>query len=153
MNEKTLQESAMRIERLGPLISERLMLIDMDATMRDAALGLSNPGIGLIVVHDSGGKAIGVISKSDLIRHLIDPSHASIASLMSQDIVACGPDDAIRAVWQTMVERRLQNMPVLSSDGKPIGVLDIRDAMNALFEQEEFEEQMLANYVAGVGYR
>jgi hypothetical protein len=34
-----------------------------------------------------------------------------------------------------------------------IGILDIRDAMKALYEQEELQEQLLANYVAGIGYQ
>lgn len=49
--------------------------------------------------------------------------------------------------------QRLQNMPVLGTDSKPLGVLDIRDALKVLFEQEEYQEQMLFNYVAGVGYQ
>jgi hypothetical protein len=32
-------------------------------------------------------------------------------------------------------------------------VLDIRDAMKALFEQEENQERLLANYIAGIGYQ
>ena len=52
-----------------------------------------------------------------------------------------------------MSARRLQNMPVLSADSKPIGVLDIRDALQALLEQEQYQEQLLVDYVSGVGYR
>jgi hypothetical protein len=52
-----------------------------------------------------------------------------------------------------MVAQRLQNMPVLGTDAKPLGVLDIRDALKALFEQEEYQEGLLSNYVAGVGYQ
>jgi hypothetical protein len=44
-------------------------------------------------------------------------------------------------------------MPVLGTDSKSLGVLDIRDALKVLFEQEEYQEQMLFNYVAGVGYQ
>ena len=52
-----------------------------------------------------------------------------------------------------MSARRLQNMPVLSTDLKPIGVLDIRDALQALLAQEQYQEQLLVDYVSGVGYR
>lgn len=44
-------------------------------------------------------------------------------------------------------------MPVLAVDRKPLGVLDIRDAMQVLFEHERFQEQMLFDYIAGIGYR
>jgi predicted transcriptional regulator len=72
---------------------------------------------------------------------------------MSRPIVCCRPSDEIYSVCQTMTARKLQNVPVLGADSKPLGVLDIRDAMQALFEQEQFQEQMLVNYIAGIGYR
>jgi len=54
---------------------------------------------------------------------------------------------------ETMVARRLQNMPVLYAHRKPVGILDIRDAMKVVLEQDELQEHMLADYIAGIGYR
>lgn len=144
----------MRIERLNTMTSARLMVIDVNATLETAALSLSNPGIGLAVVSGENGKATGVLSKSDLIRHLMDREpDASVVTLMSRNIVSCDPDDELLAAWQIMVAQRLQNMPVLGADSKPLGVLDIRDAMKVLFEQEQLQEHMLADYITGLGYR
>jgi CBS domain-containing protein len=145
----------MRIDMLHPVTSARLMVIHVDATVRSAALSLSNPGIGLVVVCHGSGEAAGVVSKSDLVRHLTDsgPAEAPVAALMSRPIVSCGPDDDVHSVWQTMSAQGLQNVPVLAADLRPLGILDIRDAMKALFEQEEIQEHMLANYIAGIGYQ
>lgn len=46
-----------------------------------------------------------------------------------------------------MAARNLQNVPVFDVRFKPLGILDIRDATRALFEQEEMLERMLFNYV------
>ncbi|MEQ1407392.1 CBS domain-containing protein [Neorhizobium sp. Rsf11] len=143
----------MRIEKLYPMTSARLMVIDVAATLQAAAVTLSNPGIGLAIVTARNGKAAGVLSKSDLVRHLTDSEQpATVEALMSRNIVSCSPVDDLQAAWQVMVENRLQNMPVLGSDVKPLGVLDIRDALKVLFEQEQLQEHMLANYIAGIGY-
>ena len=143
----------MRLEKLYPMTSARLMVIDVRATLQTAARTLSNSGIGLAVVGDNNGRAAGVLSKSDLIRHLADQQDkATIATLMSRRIVSCTPQDELHAAWQIMLDNRLQNMPVLSSDAKPLGVLDARDALKVLFEQEQLQEHMLANYIAGIGY-
>ncbi|CAH0250072.1 Arabinose 5-phosphate isomerase KdsD [Agrobacterium fabrum] len=143
----------MRIEKLYPMTSARLMMIDVAATLQVAALTLSNPGIGLAVVRGQGGKAAGVLSKSDLIRHMTDgEQEASVESLMSRNIVSCSPADELQTAWQVMVDNRVQNMPVLDADARPLGVLDMRDALKVLFEQEQLQEHMLANYIAGIGY-
>ncbi|RWB27267.1 MAG: CBS domain-containing protein [Mesorhizobium sp.] len=145
----------MFIEKLHALTSSRLAVVTRDATVHDAALSLSKPGIGLVVVCDTTGGLEGVLSKSDLIRHLSNPAAAPppASALMSKPVVICGPNDDVHDVWQTMVTRNLQNVPVIGDAAKPLGILDIRDAMKALFEEEELQERMLFNYVTGVGYR
>jgi CBS domain-containing protein len=145
----------MFVERLHALTSSRLAVVGRDATVQDAALPLSRPGVGLVLVCNATGSLEGVISKSDLIRHLSSPNHASppASALMSKAVITCGPKDDVREVWQTMAARSLQNVPVINDGAKPLGILDIRDAMKVLFEEEELQERMLFNYVTGVGYR
>jgi CBS domain-containing protein len=144
----------MRIDSLRVAISARLALVDLDATLQSAASTLSRPGIGMVVVCSDAGAA-GVLTKSDLVRHLATEgaADAPVALLMSRPIISCGPTDDVYSVWQTMTARKLQNVPVLGANLKPLGILDIRDAMQVLFEQEQFQEQMLVDYIAGVGYR
>jgi len=145
----------MLIEALRSVTSARLTMIAIDATLRSAASALSNPHIGILVVCDENSKAAGVVSKSDLVRHLSDAgtAYAPIAVLMSRNIRFCRPNDDLYATWQKMAAQSLQNMPVLSTDSMALGVLDIRDALNVLFEQEAQQERLLVNYIAGVGYQ
>ena len=144
----------MRIETLRPLTAARLVAITVDTSLRNAAVALSNPHIGLLVVCDEN-RAAGVVSKSDIVRHLTKAgvTEAPVVTLMSRNIISCHPEDGLYATWQDMGERDLQNMPVLDTNAKPIGVLDIRDALKALLEQEEYQERLLSSYVAGGGYQ
>lgn len=145
----------MLIDNLHAVTSSRLIMIDLNADLQTAAQWLSRPGVGLIVVCDGSGGAAGVLSKSDLVRHLAWPESPAppVSALMSRAIVSCTPGDDVHDVWQTMAARSLKNIPVVDAGAKPLGILDIRDAMKALFDQEEMEERMLSNYVAGIGYR
>ncbi len=144
----------MRIDNLGAATSARLAVVGVDATLQTAAFSLSRPGIGLVVVC-SDTSAAGVLTKSDLVRHLAAAgvADAPVALLMSRPFVSCEPDDDVYSVWQTMTARKLQNVPVLGANRKPLGILDIRDAMQALFEYEQFQERVLIDYIAGIGYR
>lgn len=150
-----LRVSQMRIEQLSSVTSPRLTVIGMEATLQAAARSLISPGTGLVVVCDASGRATGVLSKSDLIRHFAHHDHtdAPVATLMSRTVIACMPDDEVYAVWQTMAAQRLQNIPVIGADSIPLGILDVRDVMKALFEQEQFQERMMSNYIVGLGYQ
>jgi CBS domain-containing protein len=144
----------MRIDELHSVTVRRLQVIFDGATLEAAALAFSGAHIGLLIVCDKNGAAAGIVSKSDVIRHLAcDGPGAPVTSLMSRTIISCAPDDDLHDAWRLMVNRNLQNMPVLSTDSTPLGVLDIRDATKVLFEEEELQEHLLINYVAGVGYQ
>jgi CBS domain-containing protein len=148
-------EGALLIEMLHPLTSVRLAMIDIDAAPHEAALSFVRKGTGLIVVCHDSGQVAGVLSKSDLIRHLADPDlgATTVATLMTRQFVSCRPEDDVHSTWLLMSRRSLQNLPVLDADYRPLGVLDIRDAVKALYEQEELQEHMLADYIAGIGYQ
>ncbi len=145
----------MRIEHLGSIILGRLAIIGSDASLRSAALALATPRTGLVIVCHGDGGAAGVLSKSDLVRHLAqsEEPEPTVAALMTRDVISCRPHDDLHAVWQTMAARGLQNLPVLDAASRPIGTLDIRDAMQALFREEELQERMLTDYIAGIGYQ
>ena len=145
----------MFVENLYPVTSSRLAVVASDATLQSAAALLSRSDIGLLVVCSHRGCAEGVLSKSDLVRLFAGSASADspVSHAMSREIVTCRPQDEIHAAWQVMTARDLQNLPVVDAENGPIGILNIRDAMNALFAQEEMQERMLANYVNGCGYR
>ena len=145
----------MLVGQLSPMTSVRLTVVGVDAPLHEAAVSFLKPGIGLVVACRGNGLAAGVLSKSDLVRHMAaaQVGLANVSALMSSPFFSCTPDDDLHAIWETMSARSLQNVPVLDTDPRPIGVLDIRDAMKALFEQEELQEKLLANYIAGIGYQ
>lgn len=145
----------MRVEKLKPIITDRLAVIHVGANLRAAASTLSKPGIGLLVICNENGKAVGVLSKSDLVRHLARPNSQSdsIDALMSRSIIAYTLEDEVHTVWQQMSTQRLQNAPILGVDLTPFGILNIGDVMKALIEQDQFQESLLFNYIAGLGYQ
>jgi CBS domain-containing protein len=145
----------MRIDRLDGVTSPRLAVVAVDATLQAAAISLSRPGIGLAVVCHGDSQVVGVLSKADLVRHLASSGRpeAPVAELMSRPVVSCSPSDDVHEVWQMMTAQNLENVPVLDADLRPLGILNIRDAMKVLFEEEEFLEHALVNYISGVGYQ
>ena len=133
----------------------RFRTLDEKRSVRDAASAFADKQVGLLVVCGTSGETSGVVSKSDLVRHLAGSGNteAPIAEVMSRAVVFASPTSDLRQTWQLMAQRRLQNLPLLGASGRPVGTLDIRDALEAILSNEERQESELINYIAGNGYR
>ena len=72
---------------------------------------------------------------------------------MMRDVVTCRPGDWLDDIWSIMKSQELKNIPVVDQDFRPIGVLNARDALQALLKEVKDEETLLRDYVMCVGYR
>ena len=146
----------MFVEKLLPAAREKLVMISGDAPLIDAAK-LLRAGTDLVVVCAPSGVLAGVITKTDVvgqISHCQGTSCGTAASLvMTRDVILCHPADGLHDVWRRMKERGVKNLPITSDEGRPIGVLNARVALQLLLDESEDEELLLRDYVMGFGYR
>jgi CBS domain-containing protein len=144
------------VEQILTVARARLVTIAHDASLLDAAR-LLRAGTDLVVVCGAGGAVAGVITKSDVIAQISECEGAACgvaaALVMSADVLQCTPGEHLQDVWSKMKARNLKNVPVAGADGRPIGVLNARDALGALLREVKDEESLLRDYVMGVGYR
>jgi CBS domain-containing protein len=75
-----------------------------------------------------------------------------VASVMTRDVVCCHPGDRLQRAWELMKEKGFLHIPVVDSEGRPLGTLYARDALQALLGEVEYEEDLLRDYVMGIGY-
>lgn len=144
----------MFVRDIGEQLRARFKALDELSSIRVAADALANPLLGLVIVRGADERACGVVSKSDLVRHLAQAGRVElpVTEVMTRTVITASPADDLRETWQYMVRQRLQNLPVVGSDRKPVGTLDIRDALSAILKLEENQEEALINYIAGNGY-
>ncbi len=146
----------MIVNGLLPAARERLVVIGNDAPLIAAAALLRDLDKDIVVVRDPEGILVGVITKTDIVRQISRCQGAACmtaaSAVMTQAVVYCRPSDLLREVWMVMKERHLKNIPVLDHDSRPVGVLNARDALEALLEELQYEEVLLREYVSCVGY-
>ena len=145
-----------RVERILPAASKRLITLGDEAPLMDAAKLLREPGADLVVVCNADERMAGVISKTDIVRQISqgresEPATAA-STVMTRTVVSCRPGDLLHDVLATMKERRVKNVPVLDQDSRPIGLLNARDVLEALLEEVEHEETLLRDYVMSIGH-
>ncbi len=135
---------------------KRLRTTGADALLMDAAKALSTMYAELVVVCDADGKAVGVITKADVVRRITHcegaACRATAAAAMTREVVCCRPDDRLTDVWSAMKERGLRHIPVVDAQSRPIGIINARDALHALMTHVAREAELLRDYVMSVGY-
>ena len=146
----------MLVERILPAASKRLAVIGDDAPVIKAAGLLGNSHTNLVVVCNPAGAMVGVMSKTDIVRHIGHcEGHAcavAVSDVMVRNVVSCRARDWLHEVWSVMRERALQCVPVVDGDSRPLGILYARDALQALLTEVEDEEALLRDYVMSAGY-
>lgn len=151
-----LGNDLMFVEGMLPVAHKRLVTIGDDAPLIDAARLLGGLHADLVVVCSADQLVAGVITKTDVVRQisLCQGSGCTMAAstAMTRTVILCHPSDLLHDVWSIMKERSLKNIPVVGQDTRPMGVLNARDALEALLEEVEYEEVLLREYVMCVGY-
>ena len=77
----------------------------------------------------------------------------AVSAVMTTDVVVCSPRDWLNDVWSRMKIRGLKNVPIADDNARPVGLLNVRDALQHLLQEVENEEKLLRDYVMNVGYQ
>lgn len=146
----------MLVERVLPKARECLATIGHDAPVTMAADLMSKPDVNLLAVCDAEGRMVGVLTKTDIVGQIRTCTGCSctarVEGIMTTDVFSCRPGEWLHNVWSAMKQKGLQRIPVTDRQGRPIGILSARDALQALMTEVENEESLLRDYVMCVGF-
>ncbi|WP_210319322.1 CBS domain-containing protein [Aureimonas glaciei] len=133
------------------------MTIKDDAPLIEAARLLHGRSASLVVVLNVDGVMVGVITKSDVVGQISGCQGSSCMTaasvVMTRDVTFCHPHVLLRSVWERMRKSDLKHVPIVDRELRPLGVLNARQAVQALMEELGSEEELLREYVMGIGYR
>ncbi len=114
-----------------------------DMTVRAAATIMKERRVGAMMVVD-GGRLVGVFTERDALCRVVaegrDATTTTLAEVMTSNLRTVGPDAAFMSALELMHEGRFRHVPVVE-DGRPIGMVSVRDAMGP--ELESFVYEML----------
>ena len=145
------------VERVLPIAIQRLNTIQPGALLTDAAKLLCDTHKALLVVCNPDGVMVGIISKTDIVRQIAHCEGSRCTTpaeaVMTRDVTYCHPSDLLQNVLSIMKERGFVHIPIVDQESKPFGVLNVRDALQILLGEVEYDASFLRDYVMGVGYR
>jgi len=144
----------MFVEQMLSRASERLAIVDAGASLKDAASLMARPETDLVVVCRDGA-ITGVVTKTDIVAHISRGADlgAPIDTVMRRDVTTCRASDALGDVMQVMKARGHHRVPIVDDSQGPVGIVYARDALQCLLEEVEIDDDLLRDFISGVGYR
>jgi CBS domain-containing protein len=113
-------------------VSDDLICIAPDATLRQIAQRLAAEGVGALVVTD-GDRTVGIISERDVVRAVAsgrDLDTITAAELGTRRLITCRPDTTVQAAAALMMEYYVRHLLVEDRNGL-VGMVSARDLLGA----------------------
>ncbi|MDA5195114.1 CBS domain-containing protein [Govanella unica] len=122
-----------------------------DISVLEAVQELRKKRVGAMLVCDTAGAILGVLSERDIVRALADGGMTILAEpvhvLMTREVVSCTLTDSIDHVMMLMTDRRIRHVPVIDH-GKLAGLISIGDVVKQRIAETEMEAEAMKHYIA-----
>lgn len=118
------------------------------STVRNVMIELSRPGrrTGAVVLTNEPGRIVGIFTDSDLARlfeqrreHAVD---GPISDVMTVNPTTIAETDPLTEAVQLMSDRKISELPVVDSTGRPVGLIDITDVLDLVAAVEQQTESV-----------
>lgn len=112
---------------------DQVRIANDSATIREVFVTLSRPGrrTGAVMLVDADGRLSGLFTDSDLARllehHRDQQFDRPISEVMTNKPLTLSPDAILEEALQLLGARHVSELPVIDTDGRPVGLIDITD--------------------------
>lgn len=122
-----------------------------DSSVFDAIKIMAEKSIGsLVVIEDN--KLCGIITERDYARKVIVKGRSShdtrVSEIMSTGLITTSSDQTVNQCMKLMSTNRIRHLPVVD-DNTVIGVISIRDLVQAIIADQQEEIEHLEHYISG----
>ena len=91
--------------------------------------------IGSVLIVDEEGKLEGIVTERDMIYAIAKDKVGKglpVYMIMTENPITTKPSASVMEAVITMRESNIRHLPVVDDDGKPLGMLSLRDVLDAV---------------------
>jgi len=115
---------------------------------------MAQANIGAVMVCDSK-QMVGIFTERDYARKIILMGRTSldtqIQEIMTKEMVTVHPEATLEECMVMMAKYHIRHLPVLER-GRLVGIISMRDVVDAIFATKDNMIENLENYILGKGY-
>lgn len=115
-------------------------------TLAEASAKMTKEQTGSLLVME-GEKLLGIVTERDVLKTVgrgKDPKNVSLEEAMTRDVVTTSPDTSLRDAAEIMFQKWFRHLPVVTADGKVVGIISLRDLLTLVAEAREEPEHLQA---------
>jgi len=109
--------------------------VPVEATAERAIRTMLDRDVGAVAVIDENHRVAGIFTERDVLRRLSlgehDPRKISVREIMTPPVELATRAPTAGAALATMVERHYRHLPIVDDDGRLLGMLSIRNVLQA----------------------
>ncbi len=120
-------EDIMRTGKNNPVINE-------DKVVSEVLFKITQARAGAASIVNSQGKLTGIFTDGDLRRHLgtdVDLLKRKVKEVMTKRPMVLKKDRLAAEALHLLEEKKIDEVPVVDLDGRPVGLLDVQDILRA----------------------
>ncbi|WP_460125171.1 CBS domain-containing protein [Stetteria hydrogenophila] len=116
------------------IMSTPPVTVDEKTPLKEAARRMCESRVGSVLVVNSEGRLVGIITERDLICLAYKEEGMDLQAwmAMTENPVTVGPDTPVDEVVEKMASSGVRHLPVVDKDGRPLGVISVRDVLGLL---------------------
>ena len=114
------------------IMSKNPITVLPDDSIYDCAKLMKKHGISSVIVKNSRGNLVGIVTKTDLVSTFLMLSTASlpISKIMTKKVITVSPNDSIFEVESILLNNKIRRV-VVSKNKTPVGIITYRDFVPA----------------------
>jgi len=129
-----------------------VVTVSQDIPVYEALKLMKGKEIGALIVTDTTGKVVGIISDRDCTQKIIlekrSAKTTSVGKIMTKELISTSPDKTAEECLTIMLEKRVRHLPVFDGN-EMVGLVSIGDAVKSIVKKQYVEIKHLNNYIAG----
>jgi arabinose-5-phosphate isomerase len=121
-----------QLTRVGDLMhwGDELPVVPYNEPMTDTLLAMTSKGFGIAIVVNGGDKMFGVVTDGDLRRNMDGLMERTAGEIATRDPSCATVDMLAVEALALMNKREISVLPVVDSEGIPVGLLHVHDLLN-----------------------
>jgi len=134
------------------LCSQPAAVVSSAATVTQAIRVMLNHHVGAVAVTDDFRQIVGIFTERDVLVKVAlsgcDPSSTPVCELVTSPVRTATPDVTPAEALRTMIEGHFRHLPIVSGQGKLLGILSIRNLLEWRADDLSHELDALEQYFA-----